>query len=333
MPAEHQHPALDAPTAAAPRCPACRYDLSGTPPTWTHACPLRGTCPECGAVFAWSDPFCAAVLAPPWLFEYTHRSGPRAWLACAARVLIPWRFFDESRGIARATPVVVRRVVRFTVMSLVLSHVLVAILTTVQSVDRLRPAFAFGTPPQRQEAAWRVVVPLVWPYGGFGWTAHWSYRPMLGTAWWFFMLWVVLIGPCVWAVSRGVRSSHGEGAAGAAPARLLRISAYATVVVPVAMACWSGAFTAYVLGLWPRGSALSSRMTGMVYSAWLPASLMGLWVLLYWLSGGAGHLGGGRARLRVLCGLVLACIVAACVVCVWPGNTLWPVIRAAAAGP
>ncbi len=322
-------PEPDGPAAwddARPQCPACRYDLSGTPPTWTLACPLRGTCPECGAAFAWSDPFRAAVLAPAWLFEYTAKAGPRAWLACAARVLVPWRFFDESRGIARATPVVGRRLVRFAAISLALSHVVIVALTAVQSVDRLRPAFAFGTPPQRQEALWRAVVPLVWPYGGFGWTLHWSYRPMLGTAWWMFILWVVLIGPCVWLASSGPRRAGDSGG------RLLRVSAYGTVAVPVAMACWASAFTAYVLGWWPRGSALSSRMTGLVYSAWLPAGAMGVWVLLYWLAGGAGHLGDGRVRLRVLCGLVLACVVAGCVVCAWPGNTLWRGLRAWLAG-
>ena len=314
-----------------PRCAVCRYDLSGTPPTWTSHCPLTGVCPECGAAFAWHDAFAAAQLAPLWLFEYATNAGPRAWLACAARVSVPWLTFDESRGISLATPVVPRRVRRFAALSLFISHAIVALLTTVHTIDRLRPAFAFGTPAQRNEAAWRSLVPLVWPYGGMEWTRHWSYRPMLGTAWWVFIGWVLLIGPAVWLVSRSVRRNA------AARARLLRASCYGTATIVLAMACWSGAFTGYVLNLWPRFSTLSTRMTGLVYSAWLPAGLMAAWVAWFWLgpAGAADHVLGkrpGQNRAAVALGLCVAALAAGAIVALWPGSTLWATVRTIVTG-
>lgn len=311
----------------APRCAQCRYDLSGAPPAWTQWCPLTGTCPECGAAFTWKDAFAAAHLAPAWLFEYAAQAGPRAWLACAARALLPSRLFDEARGVSPATPVLTPRVWRFAILSLLLSHAVVAILTTVHTVDRLRPALAFGTPPQRNEAMWRAVVPLVWPYGGMDWTRHWSYRPMLGTAWWMFTCWALLIGPAMWFLSRAIRRDAD------ARARLLRASCYSTALIVFAMACWSGAFTGYVLNLWPRSSALSTRMTGLVYSAWLPAGVMAAWVAWYWLGprGAATHALTGspwKARALTAASLVLAALVAGLIISLWPGTTLLSTLRA-----
>lgn len=40
-----------------PRCPRCGYDLGGQVATWREACPLEGSCPECGATFAWGKVF------------------------------------------------------------------------------------------------------------------------------------------------------------------------------------------------------------------------------------------------------------------------------------
>ncbi len=43
--------------ASALACPRCRYDLSGAVGSWASACPLQGTCSECGAPFEWADVF------------------------------------------------------------------------------------------------------------------------------------------------------------------------------------------------------------------------------------------------------------------------------------
>ncbi len=320
-------------TSPVPRCGICRYDLSGAPAAWRDSCPLTGACPECGAAFAWKDAFAGAALAPAWLFEYAPRAGPRAWLATAARVPLVWRLFDEARGVHPAVPVLVPRAVGFALGSALFTHTLVALLTTLHTLDRLRPTFAFGTPPQRSEAAWRLLVPLVWPYGGWAFTKHWSYRAMLGTAWWWFILWAVLIAPAAWLLLRG--AAGRDTAHGGWQGRLLRVGCYASALVAGAMVVWCGAFTAYVMGLWPRSSGLSSRMTGLVYSAYVPASLTAAWTAWLWLGGGVAHVwpqGGRGARLRMAGALVLAALVAWAVVCCVPGNTLWPVVRWALGG-
>lgn len=41
--------------SANPCCPRCDYDQSGAIASWAEACPLRGTCPECGYEFAWRE--------------------------------------------------------------------------------------------------------------------------------------------------------------------------------------------------------------------------------------------------------------------------------------
>ncbi len=41
------------PSLSTPSCPRCGYDLPGTIASWTHSCPLRGVCSECGTNFDW----------------------------------------------------------------------------------------------------------------------------------------------------------------------------------------------------------------------------------------------------------------------------------------
>ncbi len=45
------------PNLPAALCPRCGYDLRGTAFAWVEACPLEGTCPDCGHAFAWSSVF------------------------------------------------------------------------------------------------------------------------------------------------------------------------------------------------------------------------------------------------------------------------------------
>ncbi len=79
-----QAPAL----AERARCPRCAYDLQGEVATWTSACPLEGTCPECGIDVHWpallGDP---RRINLPWLFEHSLKR-LRALLATLWRTLL-----------------------------------------------------------------------------------------------------------------------------------------------------------------------------------------------------------------------------------------------------
>ena len=85
------------PAAAQPACPDCGYDLSGVAASWADACPLSGTCSECGAALIWSDVMNAPDRTLPWFVEHPapgRRPGLflRSW-ATWALTLIPWAFW------------------------------------------------------------------------------------------------------------------------------------------------------------------------------------------------------------------------------------------------
>ncbi|MFG0304905.1 MAG: hypothetical protein ACF8Q5_01685 [Phycisphaerales bacterium JB040] len=68
------------PRTPVPRCPGCRYDLSGQlprdPARPGSSCPLRTVCPECGEPVAWS-----------------RRAEVNAWDGPAARAATSWGIF------------------------------------------------------------------------------------------------------------------------------------------------------------------------------------------------------------------------------------------------
>ncbi len=76
-----------------PVCPRCGYSLRGVA-QWTDACPLTGTCSECGLEVEWRKAF--TILPHPWLFERLWRIRPaRSFVATASRTLRPWRLWNE----------------------------------------------------------------------------------------------------------------------------------------------------------------------------------------------------------------------------------------------
>jgi len=76
-----------------PACPRCGYSLRGVA-QWTDACPLTGTCSECGLEVEWRKAF--TILPHPWLFERLWRFRPvRSFVATASRALRPWRLWKE----------------------------------------------------------------------------------------------------------------------------------------------------------------------------------------------------------------------------------------------
>jgi len=61
------------------RCPRCGYDQRGVAESWADACPLMGTCSECGLEFEWAELLSPKIRPPRWCVEYG-----RWWAA-------PWR--------------------------------------------------------------------------------------------------------------------------------------------------------------------------------------------------------------------------------------------------
>lgn len=79
-------------------CPRCGYDLCGAVATWDDAgaCPLEGTCTECGYVFLWRDVLRPTFTEPAWCVEYAPFE---RWLfmwasmKTMARSCLPWSFW------------------------------------------------------------------------------------------------------------------------------------------------------------------------------------------------------------------------------------------------
>ncbi len=78
-----------------PACPRCGYDQSGVVATWQHACPLRGTCSECGEAFAWADIFNPGRRTLRGFFEHARGTGRTLWWAFTTLwlTLRPWTFW------------------------------------------------------------------------------------------------------------------------------------------------------------------------------------------------------------------------------------------------
>ena len=90
-------------------CPRCDYDLSGEVATWDRAgaCPLEGTCPECGGALHWKN-----VLRPEdgRLIGFVEDArGVRRRFTWALRTLWwalwPWKFWTKVGDRERVSPV------------------------------------------------------------------------------------------------------------------------------------------------------------------------------------------------------------------------------------
>ncbi len=89
----------DVTQARAAACPRCGYDLRGVMGTWRTACPLSGTCAECGLDLDWARLLSPALDRPAWCVEYA--AGWRSFPGRAARTLVrsywPWGFWRALR--------------------------------------------------------------------------------------------------------------------------------------------------------------------------------------------------------------------------------------------
>ncbi|MGI9015388.1 MAG: hypothetical protein ACR2GY_14240 [Phycisphaerales bacterium] len=82
-----------------PACPRCGYDQRGVVSTWTQACPVRGTCAECGLEFEWSRVLNRARYEPQWCIEFSPGKSPvrilQSFCTTAWRSFHPWTFWQS----------------------------------------------------------------------------------------------------------------------------------------------------------------------------------------------------------------------------------------------
>ena len=98
-------PILDAVTRGAdPKrsradCPRCGYDQRGVIESWRDACPLVGTCTECGLEFSWSEVLEPDKHEPRWCVEYAPRRRllPPPVRRTIFRSALPWWFWSSLK--------------------------------------------------------------------------------------------------------------------------------------------------------------------------------------------------------------------------------------------
>lgn len=75
-------------------CPRCRHDVGGVRSAWREACPLHGTCPECGLTFRWGEAIDGVLAYPWWTCEDARGPGSMIGRSIAqlliASVGVPW---------------------------------------------------------------------------------------------------------------------------------------------------------------------------------------------------------------------------------------------------
>lgn len=89
-----------------PSCPGCGYDLSAIASSWLvqepPACPISGTCSECGGGLEWPRVMNPGRWGPRWSFEHSDRPRLRRWAMTSLVSVAPgilWRGLRRGRGI------------------------------------------------------------------------------------------------------------------------------------------------------------------------------------------------------------------------------------------
>jgi hypothetical protein len=84
-----------------PACPRCGYDQSGAVRSWERAsppaCPLEGTCPECGLGLEWRLVFRPELAPEARTFEQAERRLVRAFIRTYWLALRPWALWQLVR--------------------------------------------------------------------------------------------------------------------------------------------------------------------------------------------------------------------------------------------
>jgi hypothetical protein len=108
-----------------PRCPRCRYQQRGAIDQWMTACPLDGTCTECGLSFMWCDVMRPNWRPPRWCLEHGSRSEfPWRIVKTLAMTLLPWMMWSRlqmNHSISAA------RLMAYVLSMLALGYILFAI--------------------------------------------------------------------------------------------------------------------------------------------------------------------------------------------------------------
>lgn len=173
---------------ATPRqCPRCAYDLSGVIASWQSACPLAGTCSECGLGFRWQDIFNEKLSGPPWSFEHAARLSSWRLLVTAWMVTWPWSAWRELR---LEIPIVARRLILLPLLAYALFHLLVA---AVAWIDIFQDTALIAFRGLEYAFFFEAIPALLWPYSRqlswmdastpptwLAWVAlQWAFMPML----------------------------------------------------------------------------------------------------------------------------------------------------------
>jgi len=172
------------PNDTTPICPRCGYDQSGFAAGWRDACPLEGTCSECGHAFAWADVFDPCRRDLPWLVEHAPgvRGLLRRILPTLARVLAA-RSYWKSVGVevrVRLLPVVVMLAVVFAAVYLAGGVWFAASRYRQWTAPGPITALAYGTPTRADMLAAAAVNVLTYGVGEYwgpspsGWVFEWS---------------------------------------------------------------------------------------------------------------------------------------------------------------
>lgn len=268
---------------ATTNCPRCGYDQSGIIATWdsADACPLEGTCSECGLTILWRDLLNPQWTLPRWSFE--HRAG---WwqvgvhlrTCCAA--LRPWSFWTRM---TMHFPIVRSRLLRHAAAALLASHLVIALGAarfahhTAQTWT-LTPSGAFYPATTSQMAVAQIQAALdafVWPYGYVRLAAPrntWASLPEVPVWLAHGHLWTCLTPAAFFILTQSLRRI---------PVRrrhLLRGWAYGLTPLPLVAGLWL-IVDAPATGVFVGGPGPAPANNTM--SSWLVAA-MAAWQLLYW---------------------------------------------------
>jgi hypothetical protein len=238
-------------------CPRCGYDVQGDADRWNAepaehaqlvehaACPLEGTCPECGFRFSWAALMRPGLVSPVWFTETSEAYGRKRWsgVRTLLHALRPWRFWWQVR---METPINLRR----QVLWLVQMTFGAAVTLAIAAVLLWTASFAFywftgvlpNTPGSFARGLARPVVDLTM-----------AFTSLLNGSTWYRCVWVgALVYPLLVMLL-----SQSRKLAKVQPSHVLRAAVYACAIWPAMLALgWVFTlmmFVARTLGLFQPG--------------------------------------------------------------------------------
>lgn len=307
---------MNAPPLKHPRaCPRCGYDFDGIITTWTDACPMHGTCSECGLEFDWCDVLGPLHRIPTWFLEHPYRRAWRTFMPTYVRSLRPAPFW---RAVRITFPIMRWRLAQFAAEILITFHLIVAYLS-------LAGAFGFGwfielIQHGNAEASWNVAKVIAWPYRDQMCTVSPKAGSGVAGMSWFYvysptdagvliaLFWCVLMPFAFLLLRRSMRSAKVR------TVHLFRVATYSLAPLPVFFSVyallsiehqwWQYTITPPLIATWTDWIQvhLSSPVPGR---CWMLA-VVGLWLVWTWFNATKHYL-----RLRHAAGVALAMMTVA----------------------